>query len=188
MSRKEPCCLEETISIPRRLARAYGSKVAALGGHARPRECASGNRPVGGRGRRPARERTRGRIGPLRTAGTRESIRRLASPVEEEPQHRVAIDRAGDPGSEPRIVDPARLRAEPERVDRVPALQALDAQCGPGQTGLMCSLCDTGNNYARYMGAKCIECSGDFGAELTKIVGALALVALLMWTAAAKIV
>jgi hypothetical protein len=63
----------------------------------------------------------------------------------------------------------ARSATAPQRR----ALQGLslpsDAQCALGQSGLMCSLCDTDNRYARHMGAKCIKCDNTIKRELARI-------------------
>jgi hypothetical protein len=47
------------------------------------------------------------------------------------------------------------------------------SQCAVGQSGLMCSVCDTSKRYARHLGAKCIKCSGTATEELLKIVGGI---------------
>jgi hypothetical protein len=47
------------------------------------------------------------------------------------------------------------------------------SQCAAGQSGLMCSVCDTSKRYARHLGAKCIKCSGTATEELLKIVGGI---------------
>jgi hypothetical protein len=63
-----------------------------------------------------------------------------------------------------------------------------DAQCAPGQTGLMCSLCDAENRWARHMGAKCIQCGADINTEMAKIAGVLAGLCILGWLVTKRVI
>jgi hypothetical protein len=58
-----------------------------------------------------------------------------------------------------------------------------DAQCANGQTGLMCSSCDTEQHFARYLGAQCIRCADSHAAAAVEIVGSLAALVVVIWLA-----
>jgi hypothetical protein len=72
--------------------------------------------------------------------------------------------------------------------ERAVISEPSDAQCADGQSGLMCSMCDTKNRWARHMGAKCIKCAGSIGAEMAKIVFALVGISVLVYLVAARVV
>lgn len=72
--------------------------------------------------------------------------------------------------------------------ERTVISEPSDAQCAEGQSGLMCSMCDTNNRWARHMGAKCIKCAGSIGADMAKIVFALVGISVLVYLVAARVV
>jgi hypothetical protein len=84
------------------------------------------------------------------------------------------------------ISDPSSL--DLQASDRAAISEPSDAQCAEGQSGLMCSMCDTENRWARHMGAKCIKCAGSIGAEMAKIVLALAGISVLVYFVQARVV
>jgi hypothetical protein len=72
--------------------------------------------------------------------------------------------------------------------DRTVITEPSDVQCANGQSGLMCSMCDTENRWARHMGAKCIKCASSIGAEMTKIVCALGGICVLIYLVTTRVV
>jgi hypothetical protein len=66
--------------------------------------------------------------------------------------------------------------------------EPADAQCAPGQSGLMCSLCDLDNRWARHMGKKCIKCAGDISSEMVKIIGVLSGLCVFAWLVTKRVI
>jgi hypothetical protein len=72
-------------------------------------------------------------------------------------------------------------------IDRTVISEPSDAQCAEGQSGLMCSVCDTKNRWARHMGSKCIKCASSAGAQMAKIVCALVGICVLVYLVTTRV-